>query len=1097
MKITQGLLWTLASLLPFEAGAATVGVECEEFQFLGDWTTVQGPRGHSGAATLTNGQYGAKLPAVTAVPIPRAGRYVLWVRAVDFPDQNPGTRLFKVSVAGTMTEETFGKSGQPGYTWERGGEFDLEPGPVLLGVHDIGKRFARADAILLTDDRSFTPNGRLGAQRVKPVELPMPGTAQSFRTTATGSGDATLENEFLRIEFHAARPRVCFRHDGQWRDAGADATAESYVVVGGPPVELNYAGFYPSWSGGQFRPCRVRLGAAEFDTRLGGGMALWEAGQAVCFQPRSVALEQGRAVLTFQPHAVGELTATWELRPGERTARVELAFRPAHDGAYSLGYHLFCAKPLADVDELLLPMMWHGKRFPARPVALLSPFTPTPVALVQTAGSNVWGVCGAPEEIPFAWPDRRDPRFGLMLRNAAGEVQPAIYGPVPGTARARCAAGATMRFPFRVLAQPGDWYAGYRTAADEVFQWRDYRTNSGTSLTEAALNMIDLVMDDDFGGWWQRPKGPIQIETLNGVTHASPLTALSLYWLTGNEQLYRQRALPTMEFLLSRNLPHFSPEPENTGEMYPAGDLRGPVRIYGTTAFLGFWELTQRRAEAFRQIALAGAGVRPTAGYGHGQEFEEWLARGNLVKARQLADDYLAAHVAKRPTVELSPEPFFNVSFVPDWEGLLRMYEATGEQRYLDGAARGARQLMTSVWTQPVVPADEIAVSGVVSSPDHIWWKGPDKFRLGFPRRERDVPEHRVPAWIPSNVGLGFEQPCTYNRSDSGGALIYQSAWAPNFLRLAAYTGDRMFETYARNAVLGRWANYPGYYAVGFTALPLNPRYPYVGPDVSCIYYHHILPHLSWTIDYLVAEAALLSGGKISFPSQRQHGYVWFDSRVYGHAPGKVCNTESAWLWFHRGAVKLDNPAINYLLAHTGDKLCVILMNESQADERLTVEFLLDHSATAQLTAEPLVPVNWAQRRATLTVGPRQLVVLTLDGVNIKLPARDASPAPSPGSATVATTLKDVEVRAAALQVRPGAWDAFVWCTALPKQARQVTFHYQVHDRWQQVEDREYPFELSVPVADVKSRLQFRVTGVAADGTSFTSPAATLGGSLP
>jgi len=1095
MKRTLCLLLLLA--LRVSAAPVTIGIECEDFQFLGDWAVTQHPHGHSGSGALFNGPRGAKLPAVTAVKIPRAGRYTLWVRAADFPGQNPGTRLFKVSVAGTFPEQTFGKSGKPGYSWERGSEFDLDAGPVLLGLHDIGKTFARADAILLTTDTAFTPTAPLGARRVKPVELPMPAAANPFRAATTGEGDATLENEFLRIEFRNARPRVFFRRGGQWQDAGADASAESYVVVGGKPVELDYAGFYLSWRGGELRPFRVELGRAVFETRLGGGMAIWEAGHAVCFQPRTVTMEQGRARLTFQPNEMGELTATWELRHGERTARVELAFKPARAGEYALGYHLFNAKPLADVDELLLPMMWHRKRFPSRPVTLLSPFTPTPVALMQTGGSNIWGVCGAPEEIPFAWPDRRDPRFGLTLRNAAGEVQPAIYGPVPGTARARCEVGATLRFRFRVLAQPGDWYAGYRTAADEVFQWRDYRNNSGTSLTDAALNMIDLVMDDNFGGWWPRADGPYQIETLNGVTHSSPLTVLSLYWLTGNEELYRRRALPTMEFMLSRNHAHFSPEPDNTGENYPAGNMSGPVRIYGTTAYSGLWELTQRRTEAFRDIALPGDGVRLTAGYGHAQEFEEWLARGNLDKARELADEYLAKHVTKPPIAEISPQPFFNVTFVPDWEGLLRMYEATGEKRYLDGAALGARQLMTSVWTQPVIPSEDIVVSGVVSSPKTIWWKGPDKFRVGFPRRDGDTPEHLVPAWIPSNVGLGFEQPVTYNRGNTGGAMIYQSAWAPNFLRLAAYTGDRMFETYARNAVLGRWANYPGYYAVGMTDLPLNPRYPYVGPDVSCIYYHHILPHLSWTIDYLVAEAALQSGGKISFPSQRQHGYVWFDSRVYGHAPGKVFGTEGAWLWFDRRVVKLDNPAINHLLAHTGDKLCVILMNESNADEKLTVEFLLDHKRGAKLTAEPSVPVKFAERRAALTVGARQLVVLTLDGVNIKLPAHDASPAPKPGSAVVTTTLKGVEVRAAAIQARPGPWDAYVWCTAMRKQARKITFHYQLGATWRQVEDAEYPFEITVPVADATKPFRFRVEGVGADGAPFTSPEAVIGGSTP
>ncbi len=1121
--------------LALAAGAAekpvTLGIECEDFQFLGDWSVAYNPMHYSGKAMLANGGQGAATPAVTAVQIPRAGRYALWARAVDFPDQRPGTRLFKVSVGGQLTKETFGHSGKPGYSWEPGGVFELPAGPVLLGIHDIGKPFARADALLLTTDLHFTPSAALGAARhtrIKPLVLPVPGTADPYHAApvvaGTGPGLAALENEHLRIEFLPATrdgqmtvaPRVAFQRDGAWVDAGADAGAETYAVVSSGKAELKFSGFYPSWSGGAVRPFKVQAGGTELATRAGSGMAVWDAGEALRFVPQSARREGAVVRLDFYPQPAGKFSAAWELKPGEHTARVTVEFTPTQAGSFALGYHLFCQPALAEVEELLLPMMWHGQRFPSQPVTLLQTHTPTPVALVQLSGARVLGVCGAAEEIPFAWPDRQHPLFGLLLRNATGAAQPAIYGPVPGTERARCAAGAPLRFSFRVLAQSGDWYAGYRTAADEVFGWRDYRTNVGTSLTDAALNMIDLVMDDNFGGWWERAKGPYQIETLNGATHCSPLTVLELYRLTGSEELYRRRTLPTLEYALSRSNPHFSPEPAHTGLMYPAGSLSGPISIFGTTAYGGLAELTQRRTPAFAVIALPTNGVKLTAGYGHGQEFEEWLARhlltgdaDALAKARQLADTYLQKHVLTPPASELSPEPFFNVTFVPDWEGLLRMWEVTGEKKYLDGAALGARRLMTSVWTQPVVPAGEMTVHPggqyTASSPKTTWWKGPDQFRLGFPRQPGDAPEHRTPAWIPSNVGLGFEQPCTYTRMDSGGALIYQSAWAPNFLRLAAATGDAQFETYARNATLGRWANYPGYYVVGMTDLPLNPRYPYQGPDVSCIYYHHILPHLAWTIDYLVAEAALRSGGRIAFPSQRQHGYVWFDSREYGAAPGQVLGVKDAWLWFDRGVARLDNPALNYLLAHTADQLCVVLMNENASAEKVGVDFLpaklgLAAGATPKLSAVTAtgasVPVHFDKLHAALEVPARGLVVLTLSGVHVNIAAHTTVPplerAAQPALVTVPTAVKDIEIRAAALQVRPGPWDAYVWCTAKPDRVKKVVFHYQLGGDWKQVEDVEYPFELSVPVAGAAQDLRFRVEITGADGQTHTTPEALL-----
>ena len=1117
----------LCGVLTLAAGAAeqpvTLGVECEDFQFLGDWNIAYNPAHFSGKSVIANGELGAKLPAVTALQIPRAGQYALWVRALDFPLDQPGTRCFKVSIAGRRTKEIFGHSHQPGYSWEPGGTFALAAGPVLLGVHDIGQKFARADALLVTTDLAFKPTEALGAPkhtRVKPLALPVPGAADPFAAPPVVAGGgaslAALENENLRVEFLPATrdgqptvaPRVAFKQDGRWVEANADADAETYAVIACGDAKLKFGNFYPSWSGGRVHPFTIKVGGVEMETRAGAGMAVWDAGEVLRFVP-SAATRDGHAVrLDFHSQAAGKFSASWELKPGEHTARVALEFTPAQAGAYALGYHLFCRKPLAEVEEVLLPMMWHGQRFPSQPVTLMQTHTPTPVALMQLAGARVLGVSGAAEEIPFAWPDRQQPLFGLLLRSATGAVQPAIYGPIPGTERARCAAGAHLRFAFRVLAQSGDWYAGYRTAADEIFGWRDYRTNVGTSLTDAALNMIDLVMDDNFGGWWERGKGPYQIETLNGVTHSSPQTALELYRLTGNEELYRRRTLPTLEYALSRSNPHFSPEPAHTGAMYPAGTMSGPIGIFGTTTYGGLWELTQRRTPAFGDIALPINGVKVGTGYGHGMEFEEWLARyqltgdaAALAKAKLLADIYLKKNILTPPPLELSPEPFFNVTFVPDWEGLLRMWEVTGEQKYLDGAALGARRLMTSVWTQPVVPAGEMTVhpggAYTASSPKTLWWKGPEQFRLGFPRKVGDAPEHRAPAWMPSNVGLGFEQPCTYSRMDSGGAMIYQSAWAPNFLRLAAATGDKQFETYARNATLGRWGNYPGYYVVGFTDLPLNPRYPYEGPDVSCIYYHHILPHLAWTIDWLVAEAALRSGGKISFPSQRQHGYVWFDSREYGAAPGQVFDVNDAWLWFARGVAKLDNPAINYLLAHTADKLCVVLMNENATAEKVGVEFLpakLGLAVGAEPKRTASVPVQFDKLHAALEIPARGLAVLTLSGVNVNIAAHQLAPAPAAPAPVlvVPSATPDIEVRAAAVQVRPGAWDAYLWCTAKPDRVKKVIFHYQLGGEWKKFEDTEYPFELSVPVADPAQPLRFRVEITGVNDQTSTTPEATL-----
>ena len=1113
----------------------SLGIEAEQFQFPGSWTIADTPQS-SGGKCLTSGPVRAALPAATAIEIPGAGHYYLWVRAKDFPDDNPGTRKFTVTVGAQKSAEVFGASGKAGFTWERGGVFELRGGPVLLTIHAL-TQFARCDAVLLTTDATFIPSQPLGSgiryRRVEPKVLVTqqevdPLTASVVKETS-GEPVARLENEFVRIEFVPAirdgkptvAPRVALKTGDQWAKAATDPASEIYAVVAaGAKSTLEPSHIYQKWQSSRQpeRALTVEAGGVKVKTMRGGQEAIWNAGDLIRFLPRTARNEDHRVHLEFSRSPEGTLSAEWELRPGEHAARVQLNFIPAADGQFALGYHLFFRQPLSAVKEILLPMMWHRHRLPEQPRTLLDPYMPTPLSLVENAdagSARTWAIIADPKEIPFEWPGSVKPHFGLNIRDNAGAVQPSIYGPVPGTDAAKRKAGEPMRFAFRVLVQPGDWYAGYRTAAEEVFGLRDYRRNVGVSLTDAALNMIDLLKDDEHSGWWDRAKAFYQIESKNGSTLASPLTLPSLYRLTGDEDLYRRRVLPTMEFLLSRKSAHFSPLPEDTGP-YEAGGMDGPVRTYATTTFGGFWELSQMRTSAFEAVAFPTTGVRGPGSLSHEQLFDEWLARYELIgdtnaltRARALADVYLAKQILQPPAKELGVEPFFFISFVPDWEGLLRLFEVTQERKYLDAAAFGARQLMTGIWTQPLVPEGEVTVhpGGQFVGDNFKSWRGADKYRLGTPRQPNDTPEHRAPAWVLSNVGLGFEQPSTIGGRGVG-RLIYQMGWAPKFLRLAELTGDKLFETYARNAVIGRWANYPGYYATGFTDMPLNPRYPWGGPDVTDFYYHHIVVHLAWTIDYLVAEASLRSKGKVSFPSQREHGYAYFDSRLYGHAPGKIYESDNAWLWFRRGLITIDNPQLNYLTARSGKQLFLILMNENSLEEKAIIRFSAnalkfnpeDVKEVAQIregTAAQSLPLRGGS--VHVAVPTRGLVILRLDGLKVDEPVQHlaAKPkaGPNPGYVTVKTDV-GVEVRAAALQVLPGSWDAYVWCTASPQQARKLTLHYTTSNDWEKfkpLQILEYPFEFSVPVRDPGAAFRFYLVGETPDGKEFTTKEAVIG----
>jgi hypothetical protein len=1137
----QGLqLAKILSLAMLLAGLAqarhTVAIECEDFQYPGSWSESGSGRGASNGNAIFAGQ-AAKLPAVTAVTIPQAGRYTLWMRTLDFPIDRPGFRTFNVQVGAKRSNQAFGKTGKPNFNWEKGEVFDLPTGPVLLALHDSANHFGRADALLLTDDPTFVPSTAVGTTEIpqsKPLLIDEAAGGQAVTISPVSlSGQAPapiaeIKNEQLDIRFVATQragkasisPQVQVKGTGNWQSAPIDMAAESYQVLACPiNSKLDFRAFYPSWSPLQHDSANVEVAGVKIQTATAKGSAVWNAGQGYEAIARTATQESPTRVrLDFHPTPAGTLQAWWELKSGEHTARVELVFTPQQAGQIALGYYAFARKPLADVQQLMLPMMFHGRRFPAKPFTMPNGMAPTPLALMQygpAAAPFTLALVGDPAEIPFEFPDPFKSRFGMMIRNEAGQVQPSIYGPLPGTPYAMAQAGKPVRFKFRVVAQQGTWYGAFRTAADEVFALRDYRRAGEVSLTDAALNMIDLFKDDFHGGWWVRGKGEYQIETKNGVTQASPLTAVELYRLTGDLDLYQRRTVPTLEFMLSRSSQHFSPVPNDTGH-YDAGSMEGPVQLYGTTTYAGLYESTNHRMPILQRIGLPVGDVKPTKGYTHGQGYEEWLARylytgdkAALEKTKKLADEYIKKAIDTPPSGELGPNPFFLIEYTPAWEGLLRLYEVTQERRYLEAAARGAQIVMTGMWTQPVPPARDVTINpGGKSTGDVMgvqFWKGSERYRLGFPLKPDATPEHKAPAWLVSSVGLGFEQPVTYVRKNNGGRQIMQAPWAPAFLRLAEYTGDKTFEMYARNATVGRWGNYPGYYITTLTDQFQHANYPTVGPDLSCIYFHHIMPHLSWTIDYLVSEAQLLSKGMIKFPALRQYGYAYFDNLVYGHAPGEIYGDKGAWLWLRKGLVTLDNPQINYLPAHTADRFYLILTNQNQQPETVHITFQRDRitSNGTQLTQAHLRLANGQSREVTLTnnvaevqLGARELAVLTIDGLQIDVPAHRQYPEPAKAAQPDFITAKSsngVEVRAAAIQVEPGPWQAFVWSTAGTNDLKNVRLTWNAGAKSGTQEVGEYPFEFSVPLATGQTSCRFKVEGTKADGTPFSIAEQTLG----
>jgi hypothetical protein len=224
-----------------------------------------------------------------------------------------------------------------------------------------------------------------------------------------------------------------------------------------------------------------------------------------------------------------------------------------------------------------------------------------------------------------------------------------------------------------------------------------------------------------------------------------------------------------------------------------------------------------------------------------------------------------------------------------------------------------------------------------------------------------------------SPVGLGFEQPFTYFDPGKTVRPVFMSSWAPHLLRLYQYTKRDIFLTYARNAVIGRFTNYPGYYATGFTDITMKPDFPYKGPDVSSIYYHHIPAHLSFTWDYLFTEAIQRSENRISFPYSQQDGFVWFTNRHYGAGKGSVFDDKEVRLWMKRGLVELNSPEVNYISGISKDRFWVVLLSESE--KPLTVSLGLGEATGVAANSAANLYSNERSKPTRLSLSERRMPV--------------------------------------------------------------------------------------------------------------------------
>ena len=803
---------------------------------------------------------------------------------------------------------------------------------------------------------------------------------------------------------------------------------------------------------------------------------------------------------TFADQSDFTLGATLTLPAGDAEPVLAFTLTPKRAAYFSVGYTGAPAFAPAELAENWQPFIWQEKRFPDR--SYLTPaFECSLPATFVRKGNVTLGVVADADELPFSpLPLLDNSRFGVALRNAAGEAQPMVFAPMLGGAESKRTPGQAFTFKVRLFAGAGDITTAYETLARRIYGFRDHRRNAIATLNETLDNMIDYGMSH-YSWFIEELKGcSYSTDVPGAVKNVSSLNPLNLALVTDDEEIFRKRAYPILEFMLSREKFLFSLDPKQKIQS-PSRALLGPCAPVSELATL--YGITHGASPIFRLHAERMLGKRRTLNLDDIAEGGTWpnqlaLFRETgeerfLTAARRGADAYLVERVAKPATDFNAPGLFFWIGFAPQWIDLFQLYESTNDRRYLDAARQGARQYTMFTWMAPRIPDEDVTVNPGGHAP--VYWYLKSKGHTPMM-----APEERVPAWRLSEIGLTPESSGTM----SGHRGIFMANYAPWMLRIAALTGDKLLHDVARSALVGRYRNFPGYHInTARTTIYERADYPlreHKELSVNSFHYNHIWPHMSILLDFLVTDAFARSGGRIDFPAHFIEGYAYLQSRFYGDRPGKFFDRDDAVLWLPRRLIKSGSVEINTLVARGRDRLYLAFTNQSP--EPVTTEIVLSSAILPQLAGQTFrtrvfhdgsaTPLR--DGRLTVTVPPMGLTAVEVEGLVVTPKFQDRLVG---ARAADAWQRDHVELpfggtHAMILNFGPAATTAYVYLQADDAKFKEVTLSYTIAGQRAALTDASFPFEFTVPIPAGATSFDFEVTATTLSGEKQSSGLAAL-----
>lgn len=799
------------------------------------------------------------------------------------------------------------------------------------------------------------------------------------------------------------------------------------------------------------------------------------------------------AQLDWAYTAQGDYTLTARVTlPADGTEpKLTFALKAAAAGQYSVGFAGAPAKSAEATDWIWQPLIWTEKRFPNQSYLSEEYQCPIPAALVGMDGVAV-GVAADGAEMPFRMPTRLNSRFGVTVRNAAGDAQPLLFAPVMGGAESAQAAGSTYEFALRLVVRKGDWYGAYRHLARSLYNFADVRENGLCSLNTTIENMADYLLMPQFSYWYAEHKTwGYQNDAAGSGRQESSANGLSLAMVLDDRRILDEIAFPSLEYFLSR-----STRTIRIAGADPRNYMGGPIQM-AFTDLVAAYNLTGDRSTAIREMLLKAfpnpidKGRKGTVASLKANMLHA-LARyrltrdaADLTAARAAADRYIAERIDKpSPTFTDDIGSSFWNELGPYWDVLYELYNATGDKRYLDAAKDGIREFAGFINLVPPIPPGDF-----VANPGGVYNNQP-------------VPEEVVPAWRVAANGLAAE--CAGTASSHRG--VFMAPYASYFARIALDSGDDFLRDIARSSTIGRYANYPSYaYRNGYSTVYEKPGYPLRSFEeikkFTSAHYNHPLPMTLFLVDYLVGETYYRSKGAIDFPSAYTNTGAYFKTKLFGHAPGRFYDDSGVWLWMPRKLVTFDSIQVNYLAGHGNGRLYLALSNAS--DKPVTTTLAIDprlaeaggaHNARVWIDNKVAAPVTVTDGRVTVTLPPKGLVALAIDGVKVSpqvVPSGLAKAAPLPPSSYQEAATPAGTARAFVLSIGPDLSRAYVYLDSDAKSLEKATLTYTLSGEPRTLTDDSYPYEFSIPLppaAGSPAAMSLRLTLTPKTGAAVQTP---------